>query len=165
MALHSNCKIFTSDLLCITIASTFRHDHILDKITIMYTYAFRGSVCWSWVVGPKSWVVVSKSWVVGPKSWVVVSKSWVVGPKSWVVSCKSWVVVRGSQVVGRGFQVLGRRSWVIDWKGSALARRRFFGIPSISKQTLSSLQRQIIHTFKCQFPGKLIYSSYNRPKL
>ena len=63
------------------------------------------------------------------------------------------VVGRGSQVVDRGFQVVGRGSWVvgrgvIDWKGSAaLARRRFFGIPSISKQTLSSLQQQIIHVF------------------
>ena len=56
-------------------------------------------------------------------------------------------VGRGSQVVGRGFQVVGRGSWVIDWKGSALAQRRFFGIPSISKQTLSSLQQQIIHVF------------------
>ena len=73
------------------------------------------------------------SWVVGPKSWVVGPKSWVVGSKSWVVGSKSWVV--------------GRGSWVIDWKGSALARRRFFGIPSISKQTLSSLQQQIIHVF------------------
>ena len=51
-------------------------------------------------------------------------------------------------VVGRGFQVVGRGrgSWVIDWKGSALARRRFLGIRSISKQTLSSLQQQIINT-------------------
>ena len=74
----------------------------------------------SWVVGPKSWVVGSKSWVVGSKSWVVGSKSWVVGSKSWVV--------------GRGL-LIGRDL-------SALARRRFFGIPSISKQTLSSLQQQ-----------------------
>ena len=73
--------------------------------------------------------------------------SWVVGPKSWVVGSKSWVVGRGSQVAGREFQVVGRGSWVIDWKGSALARRRFFGIPFISKQTLSSLQQQIIHVF------------------
>ena len=66
--------------------------------------------------------------------------SWVVGPKSWVVGRGSWVPSRGSWVPSRG-------SWVIDWKGSALARRRFFGIPSISKQTLSSLQQQIIHVF------------------
>ena len=32
---------FTSDLVCITVASNFTHDHSLDKITIMYTYAFR----------------------------------------------------------------------------------------------------------------------------
>ena len=91
-------------------------------------------------VGRGSWVVGRGSWVVGPKSWVV-------GSKSWVVDSKSWVVGRGSQVVGLGFQVVGRGSWVIDWKGSALARRRLFGIPSISKQTLSSLQQQIIHVF------------------
>ena len=59
--------------------------------------------------------------------------SWFVGSKSWVVGSKSWVV--------------GRGSWVIDWKGSALARSRFLGIPSISKQTLSSLQQQTIHVF------------------
>ena len=82
---------------------------------------FQGSVCWSWVVGRGSWVVGRGSWVQ--------------------------VVGRGFQVVGRGFQVVGRGSWVIDWKGSALARRRFFGIPSISKQALSSLQQQIIHVF------------------
>ena len=40
MALDWNCEILTSDLVCITIASNFRDDHILDKITIMYTYAF-----------------------------------------------------------------------------------------------------------------------------
>ena len=74
-------------------------------------------------------------------------KSWVVGPESWVVGRGFQVVGRGFRVVGRGFQVVGRGSWVIDWKGSALARRRFFGIPSISKQTLSSLQQQIIHVF------------------
>ena len=102
----------------------------------------------SWVVGPKSWVVGLKSWVVGSKSWVVGSKSRVVGSKSWVVGSKSWVV--------------GRESWVIDWKGSALARRRFFGIPSISKQTLSSLQQQIILV---SIPGKPILFLYNRPKL
>ena len=73
--------------------------------------------------------------------------SWVVGPKSWVVGFKSWVVGRGSQVVGPKSWVVGRGSWVIHLKGSALARRRFFGIPSISKQTLSSLQPQIIHVF------------------
>ena len=56
-----------------------------------------------------------------------------VGRGSWVVGSKSWVV--------------GRGPWVIDWKGYALARSRFFGIPSISKQTLSSLQQQIIHVF------------------
>ena len=39
MTLNWNCKILTSDLVCITIASNFRDDHILDKITIMYTYA------------------------------------------------------------------------------------------------------------------------------
>ena len=81
-----------------------------DRFSGISSVSF-GSVCWSWVVGPKSWVVGSKLWVVGPKS----------------------------QGVGRGFQVVGRGSWVIDWKGSALAQRRFFGIPSISKQTLSSL--------------------------
>ena len=37
-------------------------------------------------------------------------------------------VGRGSWVPSRGSQVVGRGSWVIDWKGSALARRRFFGI-------------------------------------
>ena len=61
--------------------------------------------------------------------------SWFVGPKSWVVGPKSWVV--------------GSKSWVIDWKGSTLARRQFFGIPSISKQTLSSLQQQTIFCFNC----------------
>ena len=86
-----------------------------------------------------------------------------VGRGSWVVGRGSQVVGRGSRVVGRGFQVVGRgsrvprrESWVpsrgswvgvIDWKGSALARRRFFGIPSISKQTLSSIQQPIIHVF------------------
>ena len=40
-ALHCNCEILTSDLVCITIESNFRDDLILDKITIMYTYAFR----------------------------------------------------------------------------------------------------------------------------
>ena len=73
--------------------------------------------------------------------------SWVVGRGSQVKGRGFQVVGLGSQVVGRGFQVGGRGSWVIDWKGSALARRRFFGIPSISKQTLSSLQQQIIHVF------------------
>ena len=72
-----------------------------------------GSVCWSWVVGRGSQVV---------------------GRGSEVVGRGFQVVGRGSQVVGRGFQVVGRGSWVIDWKGSALARRRFFGIPSISKR-------------------------------
>ena len=85
--------------------------------------------------------------VVGLGSWVLGPKSWVVGSKSWVVGSKSWVVGRGCQVVGGEFQVVGRGSWVIDWKGSALAQRRFFGIPSISKKTLSSLQQQIIHVF------------------
>ena len=32
---------FDIDLVCIIMASNFRDDHILDKITIMYTYAFR----------------------------------------------------------------------------------------------------------------------------
>ena len=85
--------------------------------------------------------------VVGRGSWVPSRGSWVPSRGSWVPSRGSWVVGRGSQVVGRGFQVVGRGSWVIDWKGSALARRRLFGIPSISKQTLSSLQQQIIHVF------------------
>ena len=85
----------------------------------------------------------------------------VVGRGSQVVGHGSEVVGRGCQVVGRGFQVVGRGSWVpshgswvvgrgswaIDWKGTALARRRLFGIPSISKQTLSSLLQQIIHVF------------------
>ena len=34
---HWICEILTSDLVCITMASNFRDDHILDKITIMYT--------------------------------------------------------------------------------------------------------------------------------
>ena len=34
---HWNCEILTSDLVCITIASNFRDDHILDKITISVT--------------------------------------------------------------------------------------------------------------------------------
>ena len=38
---HWICEILTSDLVCITMASNFRDDHILDKITIMYTYASR----------------------------------------------------------------------------------------------------------------------------
>ena len=38
---HWICEILTSDLVCITMVSNFRDDHILDKITIMYTYAFR----------------------------------------------------------------------------------------------------------------------------
>ena len=78
--------------------------------------------------------------VVGRKSWVPSRGSWVRSRGSWVLSRGSWVASRGSWVPSRG-------SWVIDWKGSALARRRFFGIPSISKQTLSSLQQQIIHVF------------------
>ena len=32
---------FDIDLVYIIMASNFRDDHILDKITIMYTYAFR----------------------------------------------------------------------------------------------------------------------------
>ena len=79
---------------------------------------------------------------------VVGRESRVVGRGFQVVGRGSQVVGRGSQVVGRGFQVVGRGSWVIHWKGSALARRRFFGIPSISKQTLSSLQQQIIREFE-----------------
>ena len=75
---------------------------------------------------------------------VVGRGSWVPSRGSWVPSRGSQVVGRGFQVVGRGFQVVGRGSWVIDWKGSALARRRFFGIPSNSKQ---SLQQQIRHVF------------------
>ena len=71
----------------------------------------------------------------------------VVGRGFQVVGRGFQVVGRGFQVVGRESQVVGRGSWVIDWKGSALARRRFFGTPSISKQTLSSLQQQIIHVF------------------
>ena len=86
-------------------------------------------------MGPKSWVPSRGSWVPSRGSWV---------PSRWGVGSKSWVVGRGLQVVGRGLQVVGRGSWVIDWKGSALAARRFFGIPSISKQTLSSLKQQII---------------------
>ena len=78
---------------------------------------------------------------------VVGRGSQVVGRGFQVVGRGFQVVGRGFQVVGRGFQVVGRGSWVIDWKGSALARRRFLGIPSISKQTLSSLQQQIIHVF------------------
>ena len=69
------------------------------------------------------------------------------GRGSQVVGRGSEVVGRGFQVVGRGFQVVGRGWWAIDWKGSALARRRLFGIPSISKQTFLSLQQQIIHVF------------------
>ena len=88
--------------------------------------------------------------------------SQVVGRGSQVVGRGFQVVGRGFQVVGRGFQGVGRGSWVIDWKGSALARRRFFGIPSISKQTLSSLQQQIILV---SIPGKPILFLYNRPKL
>ena len=34
---HWIYEILTSDLVCITMASNFRDDHILDKITIMYT--------------------------------------------------------------------------------------------------------------------------------
>ena len=56
-------------------------------------------------------------------------------------------VGRGFKVVGRRFKVVGRGSWVIDWKGSALARRRFLGIRSISKQALLRLQQQIKHVF------------------
>ena len=99
---------------------------------------------------------------VGRGSWVVGRGSQVVGRGSQVVGRGFQVVGRGFQVVGRGFQVVGRGSWVIDWKGSALARRRFFGIPSISKQTLSSLQQQIILV---SIPGKPILFLYNRPKL
>ena len=73
--------------------------------------------------------------------------SWVPSRGSWVPSRGSWVPSRGSWVPSRGSWVRSRGSWVIDWKGSALARRQFFGIPSISKQTLSSLQQQIIHVF------------------
>ena len=37
-----NSEILTCDLVCKLItASNFRDDHILDKITIMYTYTFR----------------------------------------------------------------------------------------------------------------------------
>ena len=100
----------------------------------------KGSVCWSWVVGRGSQVVGRGFQVVGRGSQVVGRGSQVVGRGFQVVGC-------GFQVVGCGFQVVGRGSWVIDWKGSALARRQFFGIPSISKQTLSSLQQQIIHVF------------------
>ena len=64
---------------------------------------------------------------------------------SWVPSRGSRVPSRGSWIPSRGSWIPTRGSWVIDWEGSALARRRFFGIPSISKQTLSSLQQQIIH--------------------
>ena len=75
--------------------------------------------------------------------------SWVPSRGSWVPSRRSWVPSRGSWVPSRESWVPSRGSWVgvIDWKGSALARRRFFGIPSISKQTLSSRQQQIIHVF------------------
>ena len=77
---------------------------------------------------------------VGRGSWVASRGSWVRSRGSWVPSRGSWVPSRGSWVVSRG-------SWAIDWKGTALARRRLFGIPSISKQTLSSLLQQIIHVF------------------
>ena len=95
--------------------------HTSSAVTVNTKYEFKtpilnGSVYWSWVVGRGFQVVGRGFQVVG----------------------------RGFQVVGHGFQVVGRGSWVIDWKGSALARRRFFGIPSNSKQ---SLQQQIRHVF------------------
>ena len=69
---------------------TYMISHIWNQLP---SAVKNGSVCWSWVVGPKSWVV-------GPKSWVVGSKSWVVGPKSWVVGSHSWVVGSGL-LIGR----------------------------------------------------------------
>ena len=108
-------------------------------------------------------VVGRGSWVPSRGSWVPSRGSWFPSRGSWVPSRWSWVPSRGSQVVGREFQVVGRGPWVIDWKGSALACRRFFGIPSISKQTLSSLQQQQI--ILVSIPGKPIPFLYNRPNL
>ena len=82
--------------------------------------------------------------------------SWVVGRGSWVVGRGLWVGRRGSEDMGRGFQVAGRGWWIIDWKGSALARTRFLGIRSISKQTLLRVQQRTKHVFEVPIPGKPI---------
>ena len=124
------------------------------------------------VVGRGSWVPIASrgSWFPSRGSWVpsrgfqVVGRGFQVVSRGFQVVGRGFQVVgRGSQVVGREFQVVGRGPWVIDWKGSALACRRFFGIPSISKQTLSSLQQQQI--ILVSIPGKPILFLYNRPKL